>query len=625
MKRWFLMTVLSAGLLAPTWADDPKPNPFRGGEAPAKSADKDKTKDKADDDAATDVARVAHMKIKGDLGESPVPEESLFGTPPENLAGKIVRIQKAAKDDRIKALYLQIEDFDAGFGKLNELRQAINEFKKTGKKVFAYGEELTAKGYLLALNADKIMLPESGGIILTGMRAEVTFYKNALELVHLKVDVAKVGNYKSAVEPFLRDTMSEANREQIKAMLDDNFDNEIIKPIIAGRPAKKFTAKQVEEIIDQGPFMARKAVELGLIDGLAYDDQFESYMAKTLGAKKVKVDRNYAKPQAAKMDLSNPFAMLEMLGGSKKPKESTEPKIAVIYAVGSITSGKSGSGNPLMGGESVGSETIVEAIRKAEKDDTVKAIVLRIDSPGGSALASDVMWRELKICKKPVVASMGDVAASGGYYIAMPCKKIIAEPGTITGSIGVFGMKIVTGGLEEWGGMKTQVVSRGKNSGIMSTTFPWTESEKKAMEETVDEIYEQFTSKALAGRIAAGKKTMTIEELKKLAGGRVWTGRQALENGLVDQLGTLDDAIAEAKELAGIDRSKKMEILPLPKTSSFFEKLLEGEADLPFGSMQIEMLKKLPGGAKALKMLTPILSTQKDRVKMFVPFHIEFK
>lgn len=618
MKRWFLAAALAAGLLLPAIGDDPKAtNPFRGGKAETKADEKA--------DIAKDVARVAHIKLSGDFDESPVPDESLFGAPAENLSAKLARIHKAAQDDRIQALYLQISDLEIGFGKLNELSRAIQKFKATGKKVYAFAEEYSAKAYLLALNADRIAVPAPGGVLLVGLRAEVTFYKDMLDLLKLKVDVAKVGNYKSAVEPYLRDSMSAENREQIQSMLDDNFKNELVARIVAGRAAKNWSANDVEKLIDQGPFTATKAHELGLVDVIAYEDELEADMAKALGMKSVKLERDYAKPKAAKMDLSNPFAFLEMLGGGgKKEKESKEDKIAVIYAVGAIVSGKGGMGNPLMGGQEVGSETIVEAIRKAEKDETVKAIVLRIDSPGGSALASDVMWRELKLCKKPVIASMGDVAASGGYYIAMPCKKIFAEPGTITGSIGVFGMKIVTGGLQEWGGMKTEVVQRGKNAGLMSSTFPWTENEKQKMEELVDEVYDHFTTKALDGRKAAGK-AMTLDDLKKLAGGRVWTGRQAKENGLIDELGTLDDAIAAAKSLAGIDPAKKLEILPLPKPQNFLDKLLEGDAKLPFGAANLNLLQQLPGGAKALKALALIFATQKDTIKMMVPFSVTFE
>ena len=249
--------------------------------------------------------------------------------------------------------------------------------------------------------------------------------------------------------------------------------------------------------------------------------------------------------------------------------------------------------------------------------------MLRVDSPGGSALASDLIWRAVTGCKKPVVASMGDVAASGGYYIAMGAKKIYAEPGTVTGSIGVFGLKIVTGGLEQWAGMKTDVVSRGKNSGVNSVTFKWTDSERKAMQETVEDIYGTFVDKAVAGRNRAGVP-ISRDELLRLAGGRVWTGRQAKANGLVDELGTLDDAIAEAKKLAGVDPKADLELLILPKGASFLDRLLEGDAKLPFGAVSAEV-RALPGVEKALRLAAPLLRGRKEFVKAMLPFGIEWK
>ena len=628
MTRWFLALTLAAGFGFVALAEDPpKENPFKSKGKPSTAEEKEKpAKDdaKAKAKADVDAARVAHIKLTGDMDESPV-ADSLFGAPEENFSTKLARIRKVIKDDRISALYLELGDLSVGFGKLHELRTALGEVRKAGKKVFAYSEEYSAKAYLLATACDLIAVPESGGVMLVGIRAEVTFYKNTLELLHLKADVVKVGDFKAAVEPFLRDSMSKENREQITSMMNDNFENELLKPIAA---ARKLTPAQVEEIIDQGPFTAAKAKKLGLIDEVIYEDQLSATMAKSLGAKSVRIEQGYGKAKAQKLDFSNPFALMEAFsGGGKKERESDEPKIAVIYAVGSITSGKSSGGSPipiLGGGDSVGSETIVDALRKAEKDATVKAIVLRVDSPGGSALASDVMWREIMNCKKPVVASMGDVAASGGYYISMPCKKIYAEPGTITGSIGVFGLKLVTGGIQEWGGMKTEVVSRGKNTGVMSSTFPYTESERKVMEETVGEVYEQFTAKAAAGRTAALGKPMTQDDIKKVASGRVWTGRQAKANGLVDELGTLGDAIAGAKTLAGIDPSKKMELMILPKPSSFLDKLMDGEAKMPFGSLRSE-LATIPGLEHAMKVAAPLLATRKDAVKVLMPFHLDIK
>ena len=233
------------------------------------------------------------------------------------------------------------------------------------------------------------------------------------------------------------------------------------------------------------------------------------------------------------------------------------------------------------------------------------------------------MWRQITLCKKPVVCSMGDVAASGGYYIAMPCKKIFAEPGTITGSIGVFGMKLVTEKLQSWAGLKTEVIARGKNTGVNSSTFPWSPSERTAMEAYIEGVYDQFTSKAVAGRNAAGVK-MSKEELLKLAGGRVWTGRQAKANGLVDELGTLDDAIASAQVFAGIDPNKDLERLVLPQPSSFLDKLMEGDVGLPFLKANADLLA-VPGMAKTLRDLTPLLRTNRDVVKAWMPPGVEIK
>ncbi len=621
-RRWLLSAAAVFAVAVAATADEPKKtNPFTNGKPLDTQKQKKDDKKPADDQPEGTVARVAHIKLSGDLDESPVPAESLFGNPQENLRIKLDRIKKAAKDDRISALYVELKDLGVGFGKVNELRKAIADFRAAGKKAYAYAESLGTKEYLVALACDEIAVPESGELGLYGLRAEVTYYKNTLDLLKLQADVLKMGAYKSAVEPFISDKMSPENREQVTALLDDHFANEIVAAIVKGRPHKKWTAADAKAVIDQGPFTAKKAHELGLVDHLLYDDQLEGHFKKQLKADEVRVQKDYAKAKGAEVDFSNPFAMLSALS-PKTPKASKEPKVAVIYAIGGIASGKGGA-DPLMGGETMGSDTMVKAIRQADKDATVKAIVLRVDSPGGSALASDVIWRALKVCKKPIVVSMGDVAASGGYYIAAAGRKIYAEPGTITGSIGVFGMKLVTGGLEEWAGMKTEVISRGKNSGIGSTTFAWSDSERKALTEYIEGTYDQFLDKALAGRKAAGK-TMTRDVLVKRAGGRVGTGRQAKATGLVDELGTLDDAIAGAKQLAGIDPKKEMELLVLPKAESFLDKLMEGDMKLPFGSLSAQA-RMVPGLNKALRMAAPLLRTQKDPVKVMLPFVVEWK
>jgi protease-4 len=564
---------------------------------------------------------IAHLKLSGAMDEAPSPADPLMGGAGENLKSKLDRIRKAKNDPKVLALYLEIGDLGIGFGKLAELQRTLADFRSSGKKTYAYFEDAGAIEYLAAVGGDTIAMPESGTLMLTGLRASVTFYKDMLDLLRVKADVLKIGDYKGAVEPFTRNSLSKENQEQIESMLDDHFKHDLVAGIVAGRPAKKWNAEAVKKLIDEGPFTAKRATELGLVDRLAYTDAFEEFIRKDVKEDKAQIVRDYAKPKSTDIDLSNPFAFLKLLS-PPKPKESKEPKIAVIYAVGAIETGKGGS-NPLLG-ESVGSTTIIEAIRQAENDSTVKAIVLRVDSPGGSALASDLIWNELVRCKKPVVASMGDVAASGGYYISMGCRKIFAEPGTTTGSIGVFGLKLVTGGLTDWAGMKTVSLQRGKNAGIIATDRPYNESERAAMTAIIRDVYEKFIDKALAGRKKAGVE-IDRDRLLSLAGGRVWTGRQAKDRGLVDELGTLDDAIAETKKQAGIDPNKTMELLILPKPTSFLDRLMDGDFKSPLGTVGgLDQLLPLPDAAKVIRQIGPILR-QRDPVKAMLPYHLELK
>jgi protease IV len=552
---------------------------------------------------------VAHIKLSGELDEAPV-ADSPFGASAENLKSKIERINKAAKDKNIQALYLEIDELTIGFGKLAELQRAISEFRQSGKRTYVYFEEGGAKDLLIGLNCDVIAMPESGTLMLTGMQASITFYKDTLELLKLKADILKIGDYKGAVEPFIRNDLSKENREQIESMLDDHFAHDLVAPIAKSR---KWSDEKVREIIDNGPYTAKKAMEIGLINRLAYPEGLLDAIKSDLKTDKIALQKDYGSSKKDDIDFSNPFSLFKLFSPSKS-KESKAAKIAVIYAVGEIESGNGGGG--LMSSNSVGSTSMVEAIREAEKDATVKAIVLRVDSPGGSALASDLIWSELIKCKKPLVTSMGDVAASGGYYISMPARKIFAEPGTTTGSIGVFGMKIVTGGLKEWAGMKTTTIERGKNAGIMTTDRVYTESERKAMSAIIEDVYDQFIDKTLAGRQKAGAK-LDRAKLLSIAGGHVWTGRQAKERGLVDELGTLDDAIAAAKELAGIDRGKEMELMILPHPSSFLDKLMDGDLKSPLGKVL-----DVPGAREALKQVGPLLRSR-DPVKAMMPFRLE--
>lgn len=564
---------------------------------------------------------IAHIALSGDLDEAPVGDSPFGGSGGENLKQTLDRIAKAKADPRVKALLLDVHDLKLGlfgFGKVQEVRGAIADFRKSGKKAFAYVEEVGGLDYLMACACDQVFLPEGGGFGLTGLHLEMSFYKNLLDKVHVKGDFLTMGEAKGAVEPFTRTEMGPENKKQYNLVLDDLYESGVVKTIVESRSGQKWDAARVKAIIDEAPYTAKRAKELGLVDGIAYLDGVEARIKSDLKADDAKVSKDYLKPKSESQDLLG--LLMKAMSPSKK-KSSKKTKIAIVYAVGDIETGKGGAG---LFGSSVGSTTMIEAIREAETDPTVKAIVLRVDSPGGSALASDLIWHELKRCKKPVVASMGDVAASGGYYITMSAKKVYAEPGTLTGSIGVLGGKIVVGGVLDWAGVKTETLARGKNAGLDSMYHSFSESEKKAITATMQDIYDQFLDKALAGRQANGVK-MDRARLLTLAGGRIWTGRQAKEHGLVDALGTLEDALADAKAMAKLPAGEEVEYLMLPEPTSPLDRLLEG--GLGFG-MRADMMSKLgavPEARVHLRAAEALLRMRADRAWLMMPYGVRVK
>jgi protease IV len=572
--------------------------------------------------AADGPVALAHIKLSGDLDEAPVSPDPLTGGSSENFKSKLDRIKKAKADKTIQGLYLHIDGAGIGWGKLDELTRALADFRKSGKKVFAYVDSAETMDYLLAAACDEVCMPESGTLMLTGLRAEVTFYKDLFDKIGVQADMLAMGEAKTAAEPFTRTSLTAASRKQLKGVLDDHFDHDLVGRIVKERKAQKFTKEQVEKIIDEGPYTAKTALKLGLIDRVAYADAYRDDLKKMLDADAMKIVKNYGQAKKDDIDFSNPFALFKLLA-TPKEKPSDKPKVAVIYAVGPIGMGKGGAG--LLGISSVGSETIIEAIRQAEEDKTVKAIVLRVDSPGGSALASDLMWNELVKCKKPVIASMSDVAASGGYYISMGTRKIYAEPGTLTGSIGVVGGKISLGGVYENIHLKTEVLSRGANAGLLSLQRPFSDSERKAMTALMGDVYDQFLDKALEGRKRAGKK-MTRDELVKLAGGRVWTGRQALANGLIDELGTLDDAIADAWKTANMPADKEPELLILPKPKSLLDTLLSSGSDAKTLDLRFApLLRDMPEVTRKLGSVETLLRLRGEPVWLMTPYRMEVR
>ncbi len=505
----------------------------------------------------------AEIVIKGDYAEG-ASMPGLFGAVSESLDDGLGRLDRAAGDSRIAGVVLKLRGPSLGWAKLHEFRQAIARVRKQGKPVVAWMPNGSSRGYLLASACDEIVMPESGALMLLGLRTEVTFYKNLFDRLSIQPEMLRVGEFKSAAEPYTRTSMSEPFRKEMEALLDDYYE-QIVQMVRQGRELEK---EKVIAAIDSGPHMAPQALKLGMINRLAYEDELPVLLAERHPGAKVTIIKSYGKK---KIDtdfsgLTGMIKMMNMMMGIEPNRAiGSNSRIAVVHANGVIMSGTSQA--DLFGGKTLGARTLIRAVEAAEKDPSVKAIVLRINSPGGSALASDLMWRALEKVEKPFVVSMGDVAASGGYYIAMGADRIFAEPGTLTGSIGVVGGKLALGGLLEKVGVTTSVISRGGNSGVLSPLSGFSEGERAAMVRMLQTVYEQFTRKAAAGR------KMPYEKLEALARGRVYTGNMALDNGLIDEIGTLDDAVAHAQKLAGLKPNQKMQRLILPRPVSPFEQL----------------------------------------------------
>lgn len=559
----------------------------------------------------------AHIELKKQYPEGPqLP--GLFGRARESLADAVRRFERAAEDSDISGVILRINNPTLGWGQLNEFRQAVRRVRDQGKPVYATLESVSARNYLLACACDRIILPESGRVMLYGLRAEVVFYKNLLEMLDVKADMLRVGKYKSGIEPYTRTEMSPEFREEMKALLDDYF-RQMVDMIAEGRGLDR---ENVVAAINSGPHTAEAAAELRLIDRVAYRDEVATLVRNEQRVLDVQLADEYGKKKVD-TDFSGIGGLMKlmnlMMGVEPDRSRAGRPKIAVVHAEGIIMTGRSQSG---LFGDVLGSDTLVKAIHKAGDDSDVKAVVLRVNSPGGSALASDLIWRALDQVEKPVVVSMGDVAASGGYYISMGADCIFAQPGTLTGSIGVFGGKFGLQGLYNKLGITTSVVTRGENSGLMSSLNGFTDSERKAMRTMLEDVYERFTSKAAQGR------NMELAELKTLAGGRIYTGAMARKAGLVDELGTLNDAVAKARELAGLNPDDEVERMLLPKPASPFEQLfgpVDSRAEgAPAASPQLlRAVREIsPETAERLKAAAVVKLLSRESCLTLLPFHL---
>lgn len=455
-------------------------------------------------------------------------------------------IRHAKGDDKIKGIYLNAPHVGAAFSTLDEIRKALEDFKSSGKWVIAYSNDYTEGGYYLSTIADKVYMNPTGNVEMNGLAIEVSFFKKLFDKLEIKPQVFRVGDFKSAVEPFMREDMSEENRTQLTEMINSIYSHmtsEIAK-------SRNLPVERVKEIADKMLVRnSKQAVEYGLIDSLYYDDQVRDLLRDKLGLEKKKT--------IPIVKYSDYRKTLTSTSGSSKNE------IAVIVADGDIMPGK---------GETrgiVGSVTIRDQIRRARTSDRVKAIIIRVNSPGGAFVAADEMWREVYLAaqSKPVIGSMGDYAASGGYYLAMACDTIVAQPNTITGSIGVFSVLFdLTDFMGNKLGITSEQVKTGEVGDLVTVTRHLTQQEKDIWQRQTDEVYEIFTRKAAEGR------NMSQDEIKKVASGHVWTGTQALDRGLVDILGSFDDAVKIAADKAGVGDDYKLRYYPKQKT--FIERLI---------------------------------------------------
>jgi protease-4 len=496
------------------------------------------------------------------------------GVVSRQLAGTLAHLRRLERDRAVAGIVVILGDLDGGWASADELRSALLRLRHAKKRVFVYLADTTTRGYYVATAGERIYLDPAGGLRLTGMASTVLFYKGFGDLIGVRGDFVRIAEYKSAPESYTRTGSSEPAREQREQLVDDTY-RSVVDGIAASRHV---AADRVRQWIDRGPFTAKEALDLGLVDELKAGDEVEDAIA----------DR-----------LHRHVALHDPPRSPEKIASWSEPAIAVLFVEGDIIDGKSYK-IPLLDMTFVGMRSLVPAIERARDDARVKAIVVRVDSPGGSALASDLIARELERAKqvKPVVCSFGDLAASGGYFLAAPCQKIFAAPTTVTGSIGIFTGKFDVSGLATKLGVSVERYERGARASLESMWRPYTDDERTAILEKLRYYYNRFVDTVARGR------GLTAAQVDAIGRGHVWSGRAAQARGLVDAFGGLADAIAEAKELAGLKPDEPIEIQAIPEETTLLGTVLGWlgidlrAADKPMLAIApglVDLLRSLPG------------------------------
>ena len=538
--------------------------------AAAPAAAKEKSKSAAATDAVANEIRKVDAKAAGDSKSKlivvPVhgtlPERgvtiTLFGRRSDSLKDYLDLLRRARADKSVDGVVLRLTDVSIGMAAVQELRQAVDDLRTHGKKTTALLETDSQAAYVIASACEEVVMPPSGNLMLHGVKADSYFLKGLLAKLGVRAEVIHIGQYKAAGEMFTEDSFTTPARANMTEMVDDLFDQ--MTTMVA--QSRKMTIEQAIAAINYGPMSADEATSLGLIDRVAYAD--EIYEAKEDDGASIVQKEDYDKTNEGKSLELSPFSLLLGLASpsSMTPSsggDSKLPQVAVVYATGPIVGGT--SEGMLGADEQIAAEDFIETLEEIRTDEKIRAVILRVNSPGGSAFASDLIWRKMEEVKKekPVVVSMGDVAASGGYYIAMGANRVVAQPGTLTGSIGVVGGKADLAGMYDKLGVTKETISRGQYAGLLSETGGFSPKEYEAVKRMMRQTYDDFVAKAAAGR------NMTPEQMDELAQGKVWTGQRAKDVGLVDELGGMGRAVDETKNLLGMKSDEKVGLVAYPK------------------------------------------------------------
>jgi protease-4 len=556
---------------------------------------------------------VAHFHLSGMLSETPVSDP--FGL----LAGEMVslkdlvrRLGKASTDDQVKAVILTFDNMELGFGQLEELRRALEGVKSAGKKVYAYAEDMTTGEYGLLCAADRLCVGPQSTLWLMGLYGESLYVKGLLDKIGVQADFLHMGDYKSAAEMLTRTGPSRPAEENTNWLLDSLYGS--LVDMIARSRGK--TAAQVRDWIDHGPYAADRAEELGLIDAIQTREEFVATIQKDLGGQ-ARVDNRYGQEEKTKVNLASPlglFSLLSELFKAPAAPSAQKDAVAVVYVEGAILPGYQ---QPTLFGayQAAYSGDLRKALDTAARDDSVKAVVMRVDSPGGSAQASDVILAAARRVKarKPLIVSMGNVAGSGGYYVSCGADAIFADEATITASIGVVGGKLVTTDLWNKLGVNWVGHKRGANADLLSSTRAFDEAQRKVLQDYMQKVYEAFK-----GHVAQGRGSRLRKPIDEIAGGRVYTGKQALDLGLVDQIGGLQQAVEYAAARVSL---KDYDIRVIPEPKDFFTQLMgdisgEGERPTDIGSSRASSL--LAGQPALAALLDLVRKTEPRRARVLM-------